>query len=222
VRWAADKNAPTEFAVNSYLSRLRSDAHKAKVAFDSEIQADAEQIGYRYAGANHGVGTMFRPEGQGRSFFLEAAGPTKSCLEPTLRKAERSFSAGAEAVELWSLLGLQIRLPNGLTLERHELKAGKTALWLHARGVEICGQRWGLAEQLLRSKALEDWTAAVCGFHTPVVQSVDETSAFLLQPRLLSPPEEALAKVQSEHNQIVVISVRTRSEFWKPKWDWLV
>jgi hypothetical protein len=198
------------------LDRLSRDSRKAKGKFSREVLDDSGLLRYKYRGELDGDGILF-PTADGRVAFLEAIGESPTARRKHLDHAYETFQTGGER---WSVLGLDFSLPAPLRIEAREFLAGRTTLKLVGRGVRVTGERWGLAESLLADQSLSEWATARLGRGW----SVAEDGPGLMGTRkLLLATETALVLDQRESkNQVTLLRVRSRSQAWRPTWDWLI
>jgi hypothetical protein len=201
------------------LSRLRGDAKKASHSFDSELDEADGRVQYSYKSELHGFGVMFKAEGDSRSFFLEASGPSRKTAKGLFDKCLDSFEIPAPGLERWRLLGLDVSLPPSAKLQAKEFKAGKTRLEFTAKGAKVVAERWGFAQQLLARQSLPNWLAGAFRLSKAEYKE-SECGVEAWRPRFLLPPISLLAKPNVENNQIEVILVESRSDEWRPEWGW--
>jgi hypothetical protein len=220
VRWRSLGPSPDlTLFLRDYFGRLKRDAKRSHVPFDTEEIPDGNVLNYGYRGATFGRGQI-RYGACGRVFVLEVASTQNDSLKGPLRLASRTFESGAPN-DLWSVLGLRLRLPLNLDVERREFVAGRTRLWLRNRDATIVGERWGFADQLLQKHDLGEWAKAVLNAPAANV-SLQPDSAHLDWPTLpWRIPAEALVRHDRESNQLVLVSVRSRRSEWMPQWEWL-
>ncbi len=223
VRWKTSK--PTDglkVALESYLAKLRQDAKKANVAFTSDTDQDGSNWTYRYHGVTHGRGTLFYSKPCRRLFFLELFSTQRDSLQTSFRQALQTFhSFGEDSKELWSVLGLHLKPPRGLVIERKDFQAGLIRLQMQVKGVHLKAERWGFAEQLIAQHGIEAWSKATLELpHGQVETTPDGIRIFKNSLWPLS-PVEALVKVEPDLNQIITVRVATRRSEWRPEWDWL-
>jgi hypothetical protein len=122
-------------------------------------------------------------------------------------------------MEHWSLFGLDVKIPRGARLERHELKAGSTKLFFSAKGASITAERWGFGQQLLAKHDFADWATAIADMRTPILE-VGDSRVELSQTGFLRTPVTALAMYYEDRNLIMVIRSSSRLKEWRPAWDW--
>ncbi len=220
IRWKASKpTVDLKSVLASYLERLSQDARKAKTEFRSHIDEDGERLTYRYSFGHHGRGAILRSELCGRVFFLEATSTKNDSLLPTFKKLLDSFEV-VEEPERWALFGLSLKLPKGLEVESKKLEAGRTKLVLTCKKARIEAQRMAFAEQLVAKHGLEPWARSIIELPKAESESSEKGIEFLQRGSLLSSPVFAMAQVQPERDQIVVVRVSTRDNARRPSWDW--
>ncbi|HWD41624.1 MAG TPA: hypothetical protein VG944_22465 [Fimbriimonas sp.] len=221
LRWKSSKGKPSADAVGAYLDRLAKEAQRGKKPFERRVEPEESSVSYSYHSENWGAGKLFRATEEGRVYFVEIVGPSRSKLADVFKRALRTFAEPIEQQERWSLLGLDVLLPSGMKLESHELKAGKTALSFSGPRLKVQAQRWGFAEQLLQKHDFADWARAVSGLKSSKATVTDE-GVELTGNRHLLGTVTVLAKHQTMQNQITVLRVEGRGEAEKPQWSWFV
>jgi hypothetical protein len=218
IRWSS-KGDPAESAVRTYLNRMRADSKKRSLPFEYEVETRNGAFQYSYKSELYGFGTLFKPAGESRCFFLEAAGPSRKGARGNWEKGLSSFLSPGGDHTRWSLLGLDVTLPAKAELHSKELKAGKTRLEFSVKGARIVAERWGFAEQLLATQSLASWLCHACRFGgANIVESEEGVEA--IQPRIVLRSIHALARACLEKNQIELILVESRGSQWRPRWDW--
>jgi hypothetical protein len=217
VRWKeALKPGDLEEKLESYFGKIRADARKAKSKIETFVEADGDALSYQYSGYAHGKGRLFHDTKTWRVFFLEVTSTKADRLGTPFKAIEESFESGAER---WAVLGLDLRLPGYLKVEKKTFLSGRTQLMLGGQGVVVDAQRWGFGEQLIAKHGLGNWARAA--LEMPKAAMLEEdTQVALEQPSLLRGHSFALAKLQPDLNQIVSVKVRTRKSHWRPTWDW--
>lgn len=220
VRWKSLGPKPDlKLFLNDYFRRLERDAKKAGAEFKTERDITPEEVAYGYRGATFGRG-MIRQGGCGRVFVVEIASTQNDSLKNPLRLATGTFRSG-DPTDLWSVLGLSLRLPGQLEVEKREFLAGRTRLWLQGRAVQIAGERWAFADELLRVHPLEDWARAVLDAEKATLTKEPEGLRLRWKSSPFRPSAEALVQHQTSLNQLVVVTARTNRQEWRPEWDWL-
>lgn len=222
VRWLK-AGTPTRTAVESYLGRLERDARRARHRFDYHIEDGENQIPYTYRSTRSGRGCLLagRSECDRRVFLLELSSdgsPRKAVFDEVLA----SFSPQGDGCFEWSLFGLNVRIPRGLSLQGKELKAGKTVLEFSDRGSLIRCERWGFAEQILGRHDLLDWVRSVGRLPSGDVVSNCPRQVELFRRGGLKPAVWLLARVQPDRNQITLIRSESRVQSMRPQWGWFV
>jgi hypothetical protein len=209
--------------LKQYFQRLEQDARRAKQTFSQEFEEKDGRLLYHWTGAGQGRGALFHCPESSRVFILEAVGDRRGSLLSPFRSLIDSFRSFDEAdPEEWSLFGLSLRLPPGLSLERKTLRAGRTELVFKARGARIWADRWGFGEQLIQKHGLEPWARAALNARDAVATLESDRVELLSRSSLIKPAQRALALYQPARNQIVTVRVASRSAQWRPDWDWLI
>ncbi len=217
VRWKeAEKAGNLEERLNNYLDKIKGDARKAKSKIETHFEASGDALSYQYSGYAHGKGKLFHDTKTWRVFFLEVTSTKSDRLGTPFKAIEDSFDTGGER---WAVLGLDLRLPGYLKVEKKIFLSGRTQLMLGGKGVIIDAQRWGFGEQLLAKHGFADWARAALDMPKAAV-TAGENSIVMELPSVLKGRSYALAKLQPELNQIVSVKVRTRKKEWRPSWDW--
>jgi hypothetical protein len=221
IRWHTFRGrVDLEWLLGPYGRALERHSKRDREEFRFTTSAEDEsQITYHWIGKGQGRGSLFVSRECGRVFFLEVLGARKDQLLPSLKQVRESFRSIQEESRLWSILGLSVRLPIGLRLEKHAFQAGKTQLTFIAKGTRIECTRWGFAEQLLSKRTLEEWSTAFLGMAKATIKV--EPTGLRLASSSFGSKKEALVTLQSEHNQIVAMKASFRNDKGRPTWDWL-
>lgn len=219
VRWKQLKRpADAEAFLSTYLGKLRKDSERSNFPFRSNTHLEGGRHYYEYWGQADGRGVLFQPDTDGRTFVLEAASTKKESMATVLRHAMESFCVGSGR-ERWSAYGLDLNLPEGLTVGRREFLSGKTKLEWFTKGVHLFAERWGFADQLLARHGIEEWTRGVSREKVLEVQAEPQGfRATFRSPR--NGFHEALVVHQPARNQLVLIRSEGRDPKWRPEWDW--
>jgi hypothetical protein len=221
IRWRRMRRPADATAfLDAYLGRLSRDAKKAKVAFHADRETEDGRTSYRYSGLAYGRGVLFQPPVDGRAFVLEAASTKNDSLQSLLREALGSFRVESSN-DRWSAFGLDLVLPKGLAIERKEFLAGKTRLFMKAKGVKLSAERWGFADQLLARHGLEPWARAILDAERATVSEEDEGLRIDVRGGIGRPGSQSIVRPQLERNQIVVVRSTARDPRWRPQWDWV-
>lgn len=223
IRWKRAGSKPDlPSRLRPYFARLERDTRKRRQSFDSESKLEHCRLLYRWSGLAQGRGALFFSEACSRVFFLEAFGRRSDSLMPAFRPIAASFkSANREEPEIWSLLGLSLRFPHGLKIERKTLLAGRTHLVLTAKGARIEADRWGFAEQLIAKHGLEGWASAALGLQSAVVAAESPGLRFDSKTRL-GVPISALVNHDVGQNQLTLVKVISKLDGWRPEWEWFL
>ncbi len=225
VRWKHVKAEPNlRERLEPYFQRLEGEARREKAAFSSSVRPTETGFEYRWAGAGQGRGAIQYRQTCQRVFLVEMTAGRRDSVLADLRGVLGSFaSGGEEASERWALFGLDLRLRKGLRVERRAFHAGKTLLRFRGPGAWIEAQRWGFGEQLLKRHGLSEWARAVLDMRSARIVEDDSRVELRSEPSLRSLGcwEHAIARLDPSRNQIVALRVKSRSEDWRPQWDWL-
>jgi len=220
LRWKKSGAAPDlQKLIARYESKLRREARRLGDAFSLQSSPRDSETEYHWSGAGQGRGTAFYSELSKRVFILEVMGSRSDQLLPTLRSIVASFRDPVEALSLWSVLGLVVRIPADASLSKHVFQAGKTKLAFTGRGYSLECIRWGFAEQILGRYSLDDWSRAAVGM--PGAEALTEGPGIRLSNHNFLARQETLVALQMEGNQIVTVKSIYRGASGKPTWEWL-
>ena len=221
VRW---KDAPgtvdLDARLESYFEKLRQGFTKEKQPFSSRVTLGDLRREYKYSGGVQGRGVLLHVPEDGRVFFLELTTTARSDRPlQAFREIDSSFHAGEER---WAVLGLDVRLPRPLKVERKTFLSGKTVLNLVGKGVRVEAQRWGFGNELVEKHGLAEWAKAAATM--PKAEVVESEGAVALYQRgtWVCAPTYAIVKHQEDRNQLAVLKVWSRRSEWRPMWDWLM
>ena len=219
VRWKESAKAGNlEDKLESYFGKIRTDARRAKSKLENHVEVEGDALSYQYSGFAHGKGKLFHDPVTSRVFFLEVTSTKADRLGTPFKAIEDSFETGPER---WAVLGLDLRLPGQLKVEKKVFLSGRTQLILGGQRVTVDAQRWGFGEQLVAKHGFANWARAALDLRHAAATETD-IGVVLELPSLLRGHSYALAKLQPERNQIVTVKVRTRKEHWRPTWEWFV
>jgi len=218
IRWQTESKPDLTRSLKTYFDRLRHDAKKAKQDFVEQIDPAEDRILYRWKGVGQGRGVLM-VEG-GRIFFLEVAGERKDSLKPHVDAIAEGFSVSDNAREHWSVLGLDVSLPAGMEIVKHQFLTGRTKLDLQTKGLSIQVERWGLGSQLMAKHDLATWTQNL--WKMPNNSTLDELDGSVRwSSRSILKNRWALSRFEPDRNQIQTLHVTARHDRWRPEWDWL-
>jgi len=218
VRWKlANKNPDLKRILDAYLDRLRRDARKLKLAFKCNAEAEGDRWLYQWHGAGNGYGALF--ERSGRSYFLEASSTSNKSAKSQFRGLEDSFKVSDSDRERWALFGLDVNLRSGLQVEKHLFQSGRTRIELKDGAGRVIAERWGFGAQILDKHSFPDWAKESLAMPKAVVKECD--NGIELESGNYLSKALALAKFDSDYNQIVTLKTVGRGNKEKPGWDWL-
>jgi len=222
IRWKTVKKAPDlDQALDGYFRLLERDAAKARAKLDTEREAKDGRLVYRWQGAGQGRGALFHEPG-GRLFFIEVVGGRQDSLLPHKRGVLDSFVTRTEDdFELWSLLGLHVRVPAGLSPAGKTLQSGRTWLLFRPRGAVIEVGRYAFGKELTEKHGLESWARAAMRLSGAETAEEEGGLRFEMPGSSLRPKVVALAKLEPERNQILAVRGASKSDRWWPTWRWL-
>lgn len=217
VRWKRLKVADLRKSVDDYIGKLRRDAAKLKVKFQSSVEAVGDSFDYRWSGAGNGRGRIQR-FGE-RAFFIEASSTSNRSSQGAFQELLKSFESPEAERELWAAFGLSVRLRTGLAVDRHMFQSGRTRVEWREQGGRIIAERWGFGKQLLAKHSFEEWARQSMDMLKADVKATDR-GLELEQSKLIN-KSFGLAAYDEELNQLVTLKVVNRSEKRRPVWDWL-
>jgi len=220
IRWQQIRGTvDLESRLRTYLKKLDGDSRKQKVALSYELEPTENGIAYRYQGAFSGRGFASAEIDPKRVVFAEVSSNRSERLSNQHRKLLSTLrSCTSEENELWSVLGLTVKLPLGCIPAKREFVSGKTrVIWrLDRSGIEA--QRWGLAAQLLAKHTLAEWAQSVT--RLPVV-SATEDHAVLESKSWYGARQMAVVRYQEDRNQLTLVQVSSRRESLRPNEAWI-
>ena len=220
IRWQELRGAVAlESRLRTYLKKLDGDSRKLKVALSYELEPAENGISYRYQGAFSGRGFASSEIDPKRVVFTEVSSSRSERLSNQHRKLLSTLrSCTFDDGEVWSVLGLNVRLPLGCIPTKREFVSGKTrVIWrLDKSGIEA--QRWGLAAQLLAKHTLAEWAESVT--RLPVV-SVTNDHAVLESKTWYGARQMAVVRYQEDRNQLTLVQVSSRRESLRPNIAWI-
>lgn len=219
LRWAPLGKSHLSVPLGRYLDRLSADARRVKQPFSRDVDDLGDCLRYRTRGARDADGVIF-PTADGRVAFLEAIGDSNTARTRALERVRASFVTGASP-EPWSVMGLSFHLPYPVRVEAKEFLAGRTTLKLAGKGAAIVAERWGLAENLLNKRSLDDWAVSRLGGRWKADDGPDRMLEWQASRSSPFGFETALVRHQPDRNQITLLRVRARNPRWRPQWDWL-
>lgn len=205
----------------AYLSTLKRDAKRRRIAFEGDVAVDAGAATYKWSAERHAVGAVFWREACNRVFFVEVSGPKGAQTQSVMRAALESFRSGEPgAPELWCVLGLRIRLPFPSKLHKQSFLTGMTQLhWTSSRTMLSAG-RSAFGADLVRKHGLEGWARSLA----PYGQVTIEPEGVRIESRkrtiLGTINAVTLAKFDEAQNQLTHVNAMFRDERWRPDWRW--
>jgi hypothetical protein len=201
VRWERFKDEPEPetrvFALENYFKKLNTTDFKLTPSADAVHYRSGKTVGCLLDRGFHRV-------------IVEATSKVALQLAQTTLEVH-------EGPGPWMLYGLELRLPEELSLFKQELLSGKTVLHFRARGVEMVAERWALGQELLQKGSLSDWASARLGWKSALVR---EDGAGLRARKPGFVPETALIYQEFERNQLLLLKTRSRLVKWEPSWSW--
>lgn len=198
------------------------DARKRKVEFNSSEEEDEGQLHYRWTAHLQARGTVVQAD-DGRVFFVELTGSRKQQLLPMIRPIRTTFQvADPDALQLWAMMGLRVRVPSEFRLEKADLKTGQTVLRLRAKRCTLLVSRQALvAEGGAGNSFVENLRTRFEPMAT--VEAVSDTRVAVdVHPRrsLFLYRAGSLHQHEPETNQIVTLGWVTMRRKWRPEWAW--
>jgi hypothetical protein len=173
VKWSSPKGTvDLDAQLANYRKTLARAARKRKLDFDwkdkpkvpvREARPDKNRRFFGWKGEGQGLGVVWYCRGCGRVVFAQVAAPA-SQETPTLAATILSTleDHGEDGEDLWALYGLQVRVPSGWLLDKHQLMAGYTMLQFRQRERLLRAERWALANVALKEACLEDFLWDKC------------------------------------------------------------
>lgn len=221
VRWQkAPKKLDLDFALDNYLKLLEKDASRAKLKLRSERKLENEKLIYRWVGATQGRGAIL--SSGGRLFVLEIVGGPSDSLLPFSNPLIESFQVSpSEELESWSLFGMHIRLPCGLSPISKSLQSGRTWLTFRPRGATIEAGRYAFGVELVAKHGLEPWARAALNMGSASANVQENRIRLESKPKPLKPKSNALIRLDEESNQLLIVRSTSKSPKWNPQWQWL-
>ena len=217
VRWLLATAEPSEHSLDAYFKRLRHDFRK-QTGFRIESRVVDGSLRYFYDAKLKASGVArYFPEHE-RVYLVESLAKHRTGADKELNRAESSFAVNLDR-QRWAVLGLNVRLPGPLRVQKSKLLSGRVSLELATRGVRITVERWALAKQLLAQHDYPSWVEAVA----KVKGTVSEPTTGLLRIDAVRPfglRQTVISSVDPVHNQIVFIRAQYRNTRWEPQWDW--
>lgn len=222
VRWQmAPRRVDLDFALDNYLRLLERDAKRSKVSLRTEKKLEEGVLLYRWVGATQGRGAIVASKDE-RLFVLEVVGGAGDSLLPQAKALIGSFWAERnQALERWSLFGMTIRLPSGLTPVSKTLQSGRTWLTFRPRGASIEAGRYAFGTELVAKHGLEPWARAALDMRLGSAESQSGRLRLRTVSKLTRKNSTALVKLDELNNQIVVVRTTSKSPKWNPEWEWL-
>ena len=221
IRWQkATKKLDLEFALDNYLRVLEKDASRAKLKLRMERKPESGRLCYRWVGATQGRGAILLSES--RLFVLEVTGGSSDSLLPYSNSLLESFRAELQDdFESWSLFGMHVKLPRGLSPVSKSLQSGRTWLTFRPRGAMIEAGRFAFGKELVARHGLEPWARAALNMPKATVELGENRFAITNRARALRPPSKALVRLDEENNQLLIVRSTSKSPKWNPQWQWL-
>ena len=220
VRWQkAPKKPDLELALDNYFKLLERDASRAKLKLRTERKLEDDRLVYRWVGATQGRGAIL--SSAERLFILEVVGGPSDSLLPYTNAVVESFQCDSEELECWSLFGMCVRLPSGLSPISKSLQTGRTWLTFRPRGATLEAGRYAFGAELVAKHGLEPWARAALSMRAAKAEGDDNRLALMTPPKVLKPRSKALIRLDEENNQLLIIRSTAKSPKWTPEWQWL-
>jgi hypothetical protein len=218
IRWKRIRDTNLRRSLDDYLAKLKRDASKLKIRFQSDVVPEDGGLAYRWTGAGNGRGKLV--SAGDRTFFLEASSTTNRSTQGSFRDLDASFVVADGEKELWSVFGISLSLRTGLEVERQTFQSGRTRVEWKDKVGRIVGERWGFGEQILGKHPFEEWARQTMDMEKAKVRTVEQGLELELS-RLLS-KSFGLARFDSERNQLVTLKSVSRTVAGRVEWDWLI
>jgi len=222
VRWKETKHpGRLKDSLFAYFRILQREARKAGKTFESDLEETDCGIAYRWRAHAKAQGQLFYSSICGRVFFLELLGDRKDSLALYRRISSTFRSSDPAGPDRWTVLGLDVRFPAPVQLEKRTFQAGRTLLEFSAKGFRAQASRWGFGEQLAERHGLAEWAAAALALPGPAIRAEDpDRVAWEGKPRF-GWNSLALVRLDRDQNRILALKASYRKPQWRPEWDWL-
>jgi len=220
VRWQkAPKKLDLDLALDNYFKLLEKDASRAKFKLRTERKLENGQLIYRWVGTTQGRGAILSSDG--RLFILEVVGGRSDSLLPISNSIVESFRSLPAEMECWSLFGMHVRLPRGISPISKSLQSGRTWLTFRPKGVTIEAGRYAFGNELVAKHGLEPWARAALNMPHANAETEGHCLVLTAPPKALRPPSKALVRLDVENNQLLIVRSSSKSPKWNPQWEWL-
>ncbi len=222
VRWKATRRpGRLKDSLFAYFRILQKEARRAGKAFESELEESDDGIAYRWRAHAKAQGQLFYSPVCGRVFFLELLGDRKDSLALYRRIASTFRPMDPKGPDRWSVLGLDVRFPSLVQLEKRTFQAGRTVLEFSAKGFRAQASRWGFGEQLAAQHGLARWAVAALSLSEQGTHQDGPDSLYWDGPSRLGWRSRALVRLDRDKNRILALKASYRKPQWRPEWDWL-
>lgn len=221
IRWQkAPKKPDLDLALDNYLRVLEKDASRAKLKLRTERKLEDDRLIYRWVGSTQGRGAILISDG--RLFVLEVTGGSSDSLLPFANSLLDYFQAGSqEDLERWSLFGMNIKLPGGLSPISKSLQSGRTWLTFRQTGTKLEAGRYAFGKELVAKHGLEPWARAALNMPWAKSEADGSRLALTIPLKPLKPASKALVRLDEENNQLLIVRSTAKSPKWNPEWQWL-
>jgi hypothetical protein len=219
LRWTKSKRAAdSEAFLASYRRLLERDVRKAKLHLTFESSGER----FRWSADRHACGALLRLDG--RTVVLEASAASKQDASQAMERLIPTLRGDVDGREIWALFGLSLKAPSGARSKTVRLHAGATQFelwWLNRLGRPVAtlgARRLAMADAILNAHGgFEAWCAQATGGFP-----IDEVRAEAVARGAFGMHRWSLVRHDADLDQLISISVRSRSQRWRPTWDWLI
>jgi hypothetical protein len=216
IRWLSAKGSTSlEGPVNSLLNRLRKDAKSAKRPLQSESRQHGDAVGYSWSDRVKASGLCFAAPNSGRTVLIEVRSPSSASSGTILEALRKPFEDQVGALELWSVMGLEVRVPSALSLTECRIETGWVRLAFANK------RRFAVGPTAL---AADRWGTWRFPQDSPILAvEFDETGCHesMRTTPILRLTTKTLLRHEPEEQRLTRLQVRYRREEDEPQWGWL-
>lgn len=168
VRWFSPKGTvDLEREVAKYRKTMERNARKRRQTIEwrdkpkvavREARPDKSRRFFGWKGDAHALGVAWYCRTCARVVLSQVTMPgDTSDMTLAARILSSMEDHGEDGRDLWSLYGLAVEIPQGWSLEKHQLMAGYTMLQFRHRNRVLRTERWALASLALEGASLADF-----------------------------------------------------------------
>jgi len=168
VKWFSPKGSvDKERELEKYRKTMERAARKRRAAFEwrakpkvpiREARPDKNRMFFGWRADSEALGVIWYCRTCSRVVIAQVTTPLDqgdAALASSILSSLEDH--GEDGRELWSLYGLQVRVPKGWVLDKHQLMAGYTMLQFRRGGRLLRAERWALASVALKDATLDDF-----------------------------------------------------------------